>query len=135
MAKPKRASAQATKSQNKEFRAGAIASFTALQAIDKIVDRYRNGVMDSKSYFRDRELVKAIMVDHVRDASPFIHGFVSALAEYIDTFMQDCDGPLLGVWRPESIMTASEVKAERALIFKGEEAVARIASSVEGEVV
>lgn len=125
----KRASALVvTKSHNEEFRAGASASLSALQTINRIVDHYRNGAVDSKSYFRDRELIRAVMVAHAGPTSPFIQGFISALAEYIDTFMQDSDGPMLQRWKPESAMTESEIKAERALLFEGEEEVSRIAS-------
>jgi hypothetical protein len=132
MNKSQSASAQTAKSHNEEFRAGAFAGFSALQTIDRIVDHYRNGEVDSKSYFRDRELIKTVMVNHIGPATPFIHGFVTALAEYIDVFMQENDGPVLTCWKPESVMTASEVKAERARIFEGEEAMDRIVS-LQGE--
>jgi hypothetical protein len=124
----KRAFAPVTKSPTEEFRAGAFASLSALRTIDRIVDHYRNGAVDSKNYFHDRELIRAAMVSQAGPAAPFIQGFISALAEYIDTFMQDSDGPMLELWKPESAMTESEIKAERALIFEGEEAVNRISS-------
>ena len=129
---PASASAAVTKPQTQEFRTGAMAGLSALRTIERIVERYRNGEVDSKSYFRDRELIKAAMVDSVGIDSPFLNGFLATLAEYIDAFMQDNDGPVLDVWKPESVMTASEIKAERAQIFEGEEAVNRIAS-LQGE--
>jgi hypothetical protein len=128
MSKSKCASAPVTKSPTEEFRAGAFAGLSALRTIDRIVDHYRNGTVDSTSYFRDRELIRAAMVSQAGPATRFIQGFISALAEYIDTFMQDSDGPMLELWRPESAMTESEIKAERAFIFEGEEAVNRISS-------
>lgn len=124
----KSAPAPVTKSRAEEFRAGAFASLSVLRTIDRIVDHYRNGEVDSTSYFRDRELIRAAMVSQAGPATPFIQGFISALAEYIDTFMQDSDGPMLERWKPEAAMTESEIKAERALIFEGGEAVNRIAS-------
>lgn len=122
------ASALVTKSPHEEFRVGAFSGLSALRTIDRIVDHYRNGAVDSKSYFRDRELIRDVMVGHAGSATPFIQGFISALAEYIDVVMQDGSVPVLERWKPESAMTENEIKAERALIFEGEETVNRIAS-------
>ena len=120
-------SAPISKSTNEEFRTGAAAGLSTLRTINRIVDHYRNGEVDSKSYFRDRELIKAAMVSSAGTDSPFLTGFITTLAEYIDTFMQDSSGPMLDVWKPESVMTPSEIRSERAQIFEGEEAMTRIA--------
>lgn len=102
---------------DKESFAGAAACIKALQSAVKIE---RQGFDDPETndntverYFRDHDEIKAAFLKGVGPLSAFQSGFVATLAEFVHVSMAAGE-PDPYAWKPESLMTESEVEAERA---------------------
>lgn len=110
--------ARATDSNpNKEAMAGAAACLKALQAAQ---ETERRGFNDPETcdysverYFRDRDGIKAAFIKSAGiTPSSFQAGFIATLAEYIHHVISTGE-PDIYEWKPETLMTESEVKANR----------------------
>jgi hypothetical protein len=96
--------------------AGASACMKALQSAFKIERRgFDNSETNDNTverYFRDRDEIKAAFIKSAGATSSFQSGFVATLAEYVH-FILSTGIPDLYAWRPETLMTESEVKENR----------------------
>ena len=101
---------------NKEALAGAAACMKALQSAVQIERRgFDNPETNDYSvgrYFRDRDEIKAAFIKSAEVSSPFQSGFIATLAEYVH-FVMSTGEPDVFEWKPETLMTESEVKANR----------------------
>jgi hypothetical protein len=99
-----------------EFMRGAFACMKALQSATKIE---RRGFDDPETndntverYFRDRDEIKKVFIKSAGIDSPFQSGFIATLAEYVH-FVMSTGEPDVFQWKPETVMTESEVKENR----------------------
>jgi hypothetical protein len=110
----------------REAQAGAMACMKVLQVAIQIE---RRGFDDPETndntverYFRDRDEIKAAFIKSLGTNSSFQSGFIATLAEYVH-FVMSTGEPDVFQWRPETLMTESEVKENReeAISFMLEE--------------
>jgi hypothetical protein len=112
---------------NKEALAGAAACMKALQSAVQVERRgFDNPETNDNTverYFRDRDEIKAAFIKSSGAASsPFQSGFIATLAEYVH-FVMSTGEPDVFQWKPETLMTESEVRENReeAISFMLEE--------------
>jgi len=96
---------------------GAAACMKALQAATKIerrgFDNPETYDYSVERYFRDRDEIKAVFLKSVSaSSSSFQAGFIATLAEYIHVSLAAGE-PDVFDWKPETLMTESEVKEHR----------------------
>jgi hypothetical protein len=95
---------------------GAAACMKALQAATTIERRgFDNPETNDNTverYFRDRDEIKAVFAQRMGNLSPYQSAFLSTLAEYIHVSLAAGE-PDVFSWKPETLMTESEVKAYR----------------------
>jgi hypothetical protein len=96
---------------------GAAACMKALQSATRIErlgfdDRETNDWFSVERYFQDRDAIKAAFIKSAEAASPFQAGFIATLAEYVHYIISTGE-PDVFEWRPETLMTESEVKEKR----------------------
>jgi hypothetical protein len=102
---------------NSESLKGAAACMKALQAASMIERRgFDNPETNDNTverYFRDRDDIKALFLKSAGiSPSSFQAGFIATLAEYVH-FTMSTGFPDVFEWRPETLMTESEVKEKR----------------------
>jgi hypothetical protein len=101
---------------NREAMAGAAACMKALQSASKIERRgFDNPETNDNTverYFRDRDEIKAVFAQRMGNLSPYQSAFLSTLAEYIHLSLAAGE-PDVFSWKPETLMTESEVKEYR----------------------
>jgi hypothetical protein len=101
-----------------ESRKGAAACIKALQAAAKIErqgfdDREANDWYSVRRYFQDKDEIKAEFLKSAGlSPSSFQAGFIATLAEYVHYIISTGE-PDVFEWRPETLMTESEVKEKR----------------------
>lgn len=105
---------------SREVRAGALAALQALQQVNSLFERYgatvdlevtpQEGLHAEIDY---RQCVVAAVLAAAGELPPHAHGFVSALAEYIE-FALRIGEPNLDYWKPDAAMTAREINQSRA---------------------
>jgi hypothetical protein len=104
-----------------EYITGAKASFSALRLMEQIADysELKTGdVITKERYFRDLELAKSALINSAGPLTPFLEGFIATVAEFMTVEWQDCAVLNLYKWRPESVMSESEINAHRAELFQ-----------------
>lgn len=87
-------------------RAGAQACLNALRAMEVIANEAGRG------YYAERELMVSTLIDAAEPLSPYMTGFIAALAEYIDLNLSTGAKPAHH-WLPEAAMSEEEVEANR----------------------
>jgi hypothetical protein len=111
---------------NKEALAGATACIKALQSAVQIERRgFDNPETNDYSvgrYFRDCDEIKEAFIKSAGVSSAFQSGFIATLAEYVHYVMSTGE-PDVFHWKPETLMTGSEVKESReeAIRFSAED--------------
>ena len=98
---------------------GAVACFEALRIIERIATAPHDSHETESSefcYLRDQELIRSALIHAAEPLSPFMAGFLSLIAEYL--YHSNMSGaPNLYVWKPETLMTEEEAKANLAELF------------------
>jgi hypothetical protein len=88
----------------------------ALQAATRIerlgFDNPETNDYSVERYFRDRDEIKAVFAQGMGSLSPYQSGFLLTLAEYIHISLAAGE-PDVFDWKPETLMTESEVKEHR----------------------
>lgn len=101
---------------NPEVLAGATACMKALQSASKIERRgFDNPETNDNTverYFRDLDEIKAVFIKSLGTTSSFQSGFIATLAEYVH-FILATGEPDVFRWKPETLMTESEVRERR----------------------
>lgn len=87
-------------------RAGAQACLNALRAMEVIANE------TGHAYYAERELMVSTLIDAAEPLSPYMTGFIAALAEYIDLNLGVGAKPA-HYWVPEAAMSEEEVEASR----------------------
>jgi hypothetical protein len=110
---------------------GAAACIKALQKAYKIERRgFDNPDTNDNTverYFRDRDEIKAVFAQGLGNLSPYQSAFLATLAEYIHISLASGE-PDVFDWKPETLMTESEVKEERYQALLIAEEVEEVAS-------
>ncbi|HMV58738.1 MAG TPA: hypothetical protein PKD38_16190 [Nitrospira sp.] len=99
-----------------EKRSGALAALRAMTALEQVATAYQCGESDAaEASLRARELAIQKVEEIAGPLSPFLSGFVSAMAEAL-YFHAMSGAPDYSVWKPRSGMTESELdEADRGL--------------------
>lgn len=110
-------------SNSREARAGALAALEALRKAESLVEVYHASSdgeeTPQKALHGDvhhRQRIANTFIKAAGEMSPHAEGFIAALAEYVDFGFRVGEANL-AIWKPESAMTAGEIKQGRAEIL------------------
>lgn len=93
-------------------RLGAMTAVMAMLKLEQCAE-YREGEEHTAdAYFRAKEAAIKAVTDTAGPLSPFLSGFIEAIAEALH-FHATAGTPDLLVWKPEAAMTAEEVAEHR----------------------
>lgn len=88
--------------------AGARASLAAIRAMETIATN-----AESQAYYLQREQMVSTLLNAAEPLSPYMKGFLTVLAEYIDLSL-GCGNRPDRHWTPEAVMTDNEVQGNRS---------------------
>lgn len=98
-----------TAEHSSDYMNGAIRCFSALSAMEKIVDVAGPEYEDS---WLAKDAAINTLLAMTGKQSEFMRGVLTVLAEYV-CFCSDCGTPDLRVWKPDAKMTAKELADDR----------------------
>jgi hypothetical protein len=90
-----------------QLRAGAQACLEAIRTMEVIANSN-----DGQDYVQQREQMRSTLLNAAEPLSPYMTGFITALAEYIDLNL-GCNNRLSQHWIPEATLSQDEVEAIR----------------------
>lgn len=88
---------------------GAERCMAALRAMESVVAA---GGPEWKDVWASEKIASDVLITASGVDTPFLRGFVSVLAEYVN-MCNSCGAPDLLVWKPDAALTEEELQASR----------------------
>jgi len=96
------------KNNNNSSREGAEACLKAIRKMESMSE------LPDSEYYGERARMVSTLTTAAGPMTPYLAGFITALAEYIDLNLGS-NPRVTANWRPEAVMTSEEIERRRAI--------------------